>query len=127
MAQQRQLVTLHAESGGERLEQQRQALAQALDGGTVGAPDEAGMLEVEVTAESHEEALVLVRDAIAAAGADDHFTFPQTTGTGYRPPWRRPPEGESAPAGDPPHLERGGAREDEPAPQDPPGRLQREL
>lgn len=124
---QRQLVTLHAESEGERLQEALEALGRALPGGTVGAPDDTGLLEIELTAGSHEEALGQVRDAMAAAGVDDHFTFPSTTGTEYRPPWRRAPQDQPAGEPEPPHLERGGARESRPDPQDPPGSLQREL
>ena len=124
----RQLVTLHAKVDGHHLDAARQALAQELrPGGTVGAPDEGGMLEVELSAESREQALAAVRDAIAAAGVEEQFTFPTTTGTGYPQPWRRVPADEPAPGPEPPHLERGGAREDQPAPQDEPGELQREL
>lgn len=122
----RQLVTVLAEGAGERLAAARDALDAALTDGSVGHPDAGGMLEVEIRAASHEEALARVRDAIAAAGVDDHFTFPATTGTEYRPPGDRAgaihPE-----VPEPPHLERGGAREGEPAPEDPPGQLRREL
>ena len=123
----RQLVTLYAQATGDRVEAARAALAGALDGGTVGAPDEGGMVEVELSAASHEEALARIRDAIAAAGVDDQFIFPATTGTEFRPPSRRAPEDEPAAGPEPPHLERGGAREEQPAPQDPPGELHRQL
>lgn len=122
----RQLVTVHGEAEGDRLAAARDALDAALTDGTVGAPDAGGMLEVEVRATSHEDALARVRDAIAAAGVDDHFTFPATTGTEYRPPGER--AGSIHPeVPEPPHLERGGAREDEPGPEDPPGELRRQL
>gem|GEM_PF-6675125 len=121
-------MTLYTDTSGPRLEEARQALARQLGGGTVGAPDAGGMLEVELSAASHAEALTRVREAITAAGVDDHFTFPQATGTGYRPPGERlPPPDERPPGPDPPHLERGGARENQPAPQDPPGPLQQQL
>jgi hypothetical protein len=123
----RQLVTLYTVTAGDRGEAARAALARGLDGGTVGAPDEGGMIEVELSAPSHEEALARVRDAIAAAGVDDQFIFPATTGTEFRPPWRRVPEDEPAAGPEPPHLERGGAREEQPTPQDPPGELHRQL
>lgn len=64
-------------------------LTRALEGGVVGSPDDAGMVEVEVSAPDREDALRRVRDAIAAAGAEEHFTFPETTGTGYRAPGTR--------------------------------------
>lgn len=89
----RHLVTLHALAGGERVEEGLSRLAEALDG-AVGRPDAGGMLEVEVTARSREEALERVRDALAAAGLEERFTFPAQTGTDYDPPGRRatPPD-----------------------------------
>lgn len=77
------------------------------------------MLEVELTAPSRDEALGRVRDAIAAAGADDHLTFPETTGTGFSPPGGRAAAPDERPEADePPHLERGSPREEGPAPSD---------
>jgi hypothetical protein len=116
----RHLVTLHALAGGERAEEGRSQLAQVLDA-DVGAPDEGGMLELEVSAPSRERALERVRDAIAAAGLEERFTFPAQTGTDFDPPGRRaaPPD-ERPDEEEPPHLERGSPREDEPAPYDPP-------
>jgi hypothetical protein len=81
----------------------RSQLAQVLDA-DVGAPDEGGMLELEVSAPSRETAPERVRDAIAAAGLEERFTFPAQTGTDFDPLGRRAA---------PPH-------EDEPAPYDPP-------
>jgi len=80
----RQMVTLYTERSGESLATARSALDAALPTGRVGQPDDSGMLDVEVVAGSREEALAAVRDAIASAGVDDHFTFPETTGTHYR-------------------------------------------
>jgi hypothetical protein len=86
----RQLVTLYAldRTGAERVLPE---LARALRDGSVGRLDEAGMVEVEVTAPTREQAIGRVRDAIAATGADERFTFPATTGTEHVP--RDDPEG----------------------------------
>lgn len=67
-----------------RAESVLEELTRALEGGVVGSPDDAGMVEVEVSAPDRADALRRVRDAIAAAGAEEHFTFPETTGTRYR-------------------------------------------
>jgi hypothetical protein len=113
----RQLITLYA-LDRERAEQSLPDLARALDGGTVGSLDAAGMVEIELTAGSREQALGRVRDAIAAIGAEERFTFPETTGTGHAPPGRRGPDPDDQPRDEPPHLERGSPREDRPAPSD---------
>jgi hypothetical protein len=109
-------------------EQQRQAeealpaLARAL-GGTVGALDDGGLVEVEVEAASREEALARVRDAIAAVGVDHLFTFPETTGTDYHPPGHRAADPDEQPTDDePPHLQLGSPHENEPEPYDEPPR-----
>jgi len=116
----RQFVTLYAIAHGERLDQGRSGLATAVDG-IVGAPDDSGMLEVIVDAGSHEEALARVRDAIAAAGLEERFTFPAETGTQYEAPGRRSPVDDLPTEAEPPHLERGSPRPNEPGPYDPPG------
>jgi hypothetical protein len=113
----RHLITLYA-LDRERAEEALPALARALDGGTVGLPDEGGMVEVELSAGSREEALERVRDAIAAAGAEEGLTFPETTGTGYEPPGGRAAAPDEQPEPEPPHLERGSPREEGPAPSD---------
>jgi hypothetical protein len=113
----RQLITLYA-LDRRRAEESLPDLARALDGGTVGALDAAGMVEIELSADSRDEALARVRDAIAAIGADERFTFPETTGTGHAPPGRRGPRPDERPPDEPPHLERGSPREDGPAPSD---------
>jgi hypothetical protein len=50
-------------------------LAAALAGAEVSEPDDVGAFEVAVDAESQEDALQRVWDAVAAAGADDHIAF----------------------------------------------------
>jgi hypothetical protein len=101
-------------------EETRAELARELSA-EVGAPDEAGLFDLRVEAGSREEALQRVADVIADMGVDQHFTFPPTTGTDYRPPGQRggsshqrPPEEE------PPHLQMGSPHENEPDPYDPP-------
>jgi len=50
-------------------------LAEVLPGCVASAPDEVGVFEVTLEAESQEQALEKVWDAVAAAGADDHVAF----------------------------------------------------
>ncbi len=50
-------------------------LAAALDGGSVGEPDEIGLFEVSLETSSHVEALQRVWNAVAASGTDDHIVF----------------------------------------------------
>ena len=85
----RHIVTLHQTDRSRHAEELLPQLAEALGGGTVGAPDDTGMLELELTAGSREEALRRVRDALAAVGGEEHFIFPDQTGTDYRPPEER--------------------------------------
>jgi hypothetical protein len=84
----RQLVTLYALDRA-RAEQVLPELGRALDDGTVGTLDATGMVEVEVAVPSREQAIERVRDAIAATGAEERFTFPATTGTEHVPPGDR--------------------------------------
>ena len=104
-------------------EETRAELARRLQA-DVGAPDDGGLFDLRVDAGSREEALQRVADAIAELGMEQHFTFPSTTGTDYRPPGRRGVPRDERPAWDddeePPHLQRGSPREDAPAPYDPP-------
>jgi hypothetical protein len=90
-----QQVTLYALDRA-RAEETLPELARELSA-TVGVPDDAGMVELEVEAESHEDALARVRDAIAATGAEERFTFPETTGTGFHPPGHRAPPPDEEP------------------------------
>ena len=105
----RHLITLHALER-DRAEEALPDLAQALDGGTISMPDEAGMVEVELSAASRAEALERVRDVVAAAGAEEGLTFPETTGTRYEPPGHRAAPPDERPEPEPPHLERGSQR-----------------
>jgi hypothetical protein len=103
-------------------EETRAELARTLEA-DVGAPDEGGLFDLRVEAGSREDALRRVADALAALGVEQHFTFPSTTGTDYRPPGRRGvPHDEEPDEDEPPHLQRGSPHEDVPAPYDEPPR-----
>jgi hypothetical protein len=81
----------------------------------IGAPDEGGLFDLRVEAESREQALQRVADTLAALGVEQHFTFPSTTGTDYRPPGDRGVPADERPPGDdeePPHLQHGSPHED---------------
>jgi hypothetical protein len=60
---------------GERADEALRRFVAALDGATASEPDDAGAFEVSLQADSQEEALQRVWDAVAAAGADDHLAF----------------------------------------------------
>ena len=53
----------------------RKQLAAALPGAEISEPDEVGVFEVTLDADSQEDALQRVWDGVAAAGADDHVAF----------------------------------------------------
>jgi hypothetical protein len=53
----------------------RTRLAAALPTAEVSAPDDVGVFEVTLDADSQEDALQRVWDGVAAAGADDHIAF----------------------------------------------------
>jgi hypothetical protein len=68
------LIAMHGDTPRDR--EAIQQLVQALPGATAGELDEeTGAFEVHVEADSHEDALQAVFDAIAAAGVDDHVVF----------------------------------------------------
>jgi hypothetical protein len=109
-------------------EDTRAELARTLEA-EVGAPDEGGLFDLRVEADSREEALQRVVDALAALGVEQHFTFPSTTGTDYLPPGRRgvpvderPDEDDPPDPDEPPHLQGGSPHDNEPAPYDEPPR-----
>jgi hypothetical protein len=106
-------------------EETRAELARRLHA-DVGAPDpDAGVLfDVRLEADSREEALQRVVDALAELGVEQHFTFPSTTGTRYQPPGHRgvPVDEEPDDAAEPPHLQGGSPHDNEPAPYDPPSK-----
>jgi hypothetical protein len=101
-------------------EDTRAELARSLQA-EVGAPDEGGLFDLRLDADSREQALERVVDALAALGVEQHFTFPSTTGTDYHPPGERGVPADERPSEDePPHLQMGSPHENEPAPYDPP-------
>jgi hypothetical protein len=104
-------------------EDTRADLARRL-GADVGAPDpdESGVFDVRLEADSREDAFERVADALAELGVEQHFTFPSTTGTDYHPPGHRGVPVDERPDDDdePPHLQGGSPHENEPAPYDPP-------
>jgi hypothetical protein len=64
-------------------------LGEALGSGAIGEIDDAGYLEVTIAdAADFEDALRRVRDAVARAGADDHFVFAEHPDVPEH--WRRP-------------------------------------
>lgn len=112
-----------AEIGEGLGEQERSQLAAQLDEGAIGAVEDNGLVEVSVVAGSRDDAIAAVRDAIAAAGLEEHVTFPSTTGTHFHRQGERAAAPNERPDPDePPHLERGSPREDQPAPYDEPPR-----
>lgn len=114
-------VTL-AEIGEGLGERQRSGLAARLGEGAVGAVED-GFVEVSVRADSRDDAIAAVRDAIAAAGLEEHLTFPSTTGTHFHRAGERAASPDERPdVEEPPHLERGSPREGQPAPYDEPPR-----
>ena len=74
IADERHLVTLLA-LDRPRAEAALPEIDRALGDGTVGALDAAGMVEIELAAPSREAAIERVRDAIAAIGGEERFTF----------------------------------------------------
>jgi hypothetical protein len=92
-------------------EDTRAELARSLQA-EVGAPDEGGLFDLRVEADTREQALERVADALAALGVEQHFTFPSTTGTDYRPPGHRGVPVDERPSEDePPHLQQGSPHE----------------
>jgi hypothetical protein len=67
------MLLLHG--GTPRDLEAREGLAAALQGATVGEPDEVGTFEVTVEADDQETALDQVWNAVAASGTDDHIAF----------------------------------------------------
>jgi hypothetical protein len=103
-------------------EETRAELARTLEA-DVGAPDDGGLFDLRLEADSREQALQRVADALAALGVEQHFTFPSTTGTDYRPPGHRGvPHDEQPDEDEPPHLQGGSPHENVPDPYDEPPR-----
>jgi hypothetical protein len=68
-------VGLREEIGGPHGEEVRAALLNALGDPPATAPDETGTFEVTVEADTIDDALLAVWNALAASGADDHILF----------------------------------------------------
>lgn len=73
-------VALHRAADGGRCDEALDALRSSLGAESVEEPDETGMFAVEVEAGSFDEAVGQVRDAIAAAGADECFELGESRG-----------------------------------------------
>ena len=74
-----QTVALYTVTSGDRLEQARTSLAEALGGATLGEVDDAGVFELNLDAESPDQARALVQEAFARAGTGDDFVIRETT------------------------------------------------
>jgi hypothetical protein len=68
-------VGLRQELRGEHGDAMRAALVEALGGAPATEPDEDGSFEVTVEADSVDDALLAVWNALAASGADEHIVF----------------------------------------------------
>src|SRR6185295_4807628 len=75
MAERHRVGMLLLHPGSERDEEARRRLAEALRDGEVGEADELGVFEVALDADSGDDALQRVWDAVAASGTDDHIVF----------------------------------------------------
>jgi hypothetical protein len=74
-----QTVALYTVTSGDRLEQARASLAEALGGASLGEVDDAGVFELNLDAESPDQARALVQEAFARAGTGDDFVIRETT------------------------------------------------
>lgn len=71
-----EVVTLVVDRPGPAADAARERLVEQLADARVDAPDpETGVFDVSLEAESREDALTRVWDAVAAAGADDELLF----------------------------------------------------
>jgi hypothetical protein len=80
-------VGLLQELPGEHGDATRAALIDALGGVPATEPEEDGTFEVTVEADSDDDALLAVWNAMAASGADEHIVF--TEHPKLREHWRR--------------------------------------
>jgi MYXO-CTERM domain-containing protein len=74
-----QTVPLYTVTSGRRVNKARKNLDKALEEGTLGDPDDAGSFFVSVEAETPEDAVTIVNEALAKAGAGDDFVIRETT------------------------------------------------
>jgi len=70
-----QSIGLQLQDRTERARQAIDDIVAALPGAEATGPDPDGSVEIHVTADSYDDALKQVFDAVAAAGADDHVVF----------------------------------------------------
>jgi hypothetical protein len=82
-------VETRGEAGRRALEELRAQLPEA----RIGEPDEVRVFEVEVEADSLEDALRRIWNAVAAAGVDDHIAFVEHPHIPEH--WREAPPGRS--------------------------------
>ncbi|HEV2813833.1 MAG TPA: hypothetical protein VGW10_11335 [Solirubrobacteraceae bacterium] len=75
----KQTVALYTVTSGDRVERARTSLAEALGDARLGDPDDAGVFQLAIDAESPEEARKLVREAFGKAGTGDDFVIRETT------------------------------------------------
>jgi hypothetical protein len=68
-------VGLREEIGGPHGEEVRARLLEALGNPPATDPDETGTFEVTVDADTIDDALLAVWNALAASGTDDHILF----------------------------------------------------
>ena len=73
-------IALHRVAPTQLCEEALAGLRTELGPESVEAPDETGMFAVEVEAESFDEAVQQVRDAIAALGADECIELGESSG-----------------------------------------------
>jgi len=68
-------VALYSLERGEARDLALVDLGKALPGATIDEPDDVGIVEVHLDADSFDDALTKVWDAVAAAGVDDQLAF----------------------------------------------------
>jgi hypothetical protein len=95
MADRHVVAMLMLHFGTPRDQEARRQLADALPAGSeVTEPDEVGAFDVHVGADDYEQALNIVRDAVAASGTDDHIVFLEHPSLPEH--WRRSPRPDAA-------------------------------
>jgi hypothetical protein len=75
MTQRHAVTMLLLHPNGPRDREAREELGAALPGAEVSKPDEQGVFEIVLDAESWEDALARVWEALASSGTEDHITI----------------------------------------------------